>query len=334
MPELDDEPQNAELNALRQEYLSLCREHTGSRAVEEARLVRVAVLKTLIDSHGDPWGDGDQAPLLGTESLRTTSDNPLRTAWASGLDYWEAIFSEKHAMSIHRSAWQGDAEDVAHEIAAAHLRQRMGDSNAMKRLLESRVSQMRLTPLHYACLGARRLRHADLDSVASCNIQTIVELLCAAGARVNARDIGGVTPLGLAAGHDASPISASLIPILLSHGADPNLKCRFGDPLIMQSIVSKNPHAFRTFLRAGALLDETDAAGLSPAHFIGSDPMLTQIVIEHNLATYPSQQCASCGTHGATKRCSACRSESYCSRSCQVVGWRAGHDEECTRRFV
>ena len=43
-------------------------------------------------------------------------------------------------------------------------------------------------------------------------------------------------------------------------------------------------------------------------------------------------RCGQCGTLATTQTlhlCAGCRQRVYCSRSCQLVAWRAGHKKEC-----
>ena len=45
----------------------------------------------------------------------------------------------------------------------------------------------------------------------------------------------------------------------------------------------------------------------------------------------PIRVCASCGTDGAKKKCSVCRSAWYCTSECQRRHWKAGHKKACPK---
>lgn len=253
----------------------------------------------------------------------------LGHAWTSGLDYWEKVMSdEERAFSINRSAWQADLEDVNDLLAEAHGLVRRGDAGAMTRLLETRLSKMRLTPLHYACLGARSMSPNAPHSRAK--FVSIVAALCDAGARVDARDIGGCTPLGVAAAQDSTDASLRIVQLLAGHGVNPSIRTRFGESLLVPTIMGRNEQAFRALLRVGADLTIADFNGTSPADQIVNIPSFLRTAADENKAAPPLlSTCEACGKEKSSKRCGRCRVATYCTRGCQVQAWRAGRRDVC-----
>lgn len=273
-------------------------------------------------AQSDPYGDGDQS------LLENPSQHPLRSAWSTGLDFQITVLSEKEAWSMHRSAFELDVEEVLDLIKEARQKVDNGDSEAMTKLLERRISLLRLTPLHYACQVARNLPHET--QTISDSVYTVVQALCEAGARVNARDIAGYTPLSSAAGFHTTSASLRLVPLLISHGADPNIRTRFGESMLVPPIMSGNTDAFRELLRAGADVSLPDRSGLTPREMAGYSPTMLKAMTEvEREKAIQGMQCGHCGQNGARKFCSACHKAYYCDRDCQKAAWRVGHRENC-----
>lgn len=281
-----------------------------------------AVRVANIAAEADPYGDGDQT------LLRNPSTHPLRAAWSTGLDVQFAVLTEEEAFGMHRSAWQFDLEDVHDLIREARQTAERGQSHAMTKLLERRISLLRLTPLHYACHAARSLR--TVSAADSETAYAVVDALCKAGARVDARDIAGYTPLSTAAGFQTTPASLRLVRLLVAHGADPNVRTRFGEGLLVPPIMSGNRDAFRELLRVGADVTLPDRSGLTPRRMASNSPELLRVMTEvQREKTLEVMECDQCGKTGASKYCSACHKVYYCSKECQKTGWKGGHKEEC-----
>lgn len=198
----------------------------------------------------------------------------------------------------------------------------------MTNLLERRISLLRLTPLHYACHKARSLQN---DTEAASNAAyAVVDALCKAGARVDARDIAGYTPLSTAAGFQTTAASLRLVRLLVAHGADPNVRTRFGEGLLVPPIMSGNTNAFRELLRVGADVTLPDRTGLTPRRMTAYSPELMRVMTEvQRERTLEVMECDQCGKKGASKFCSACHKVYYCSKECQRRAWKGGHKEEC-----
>lgn len=78
------------------------------------------------------------------------------------------------------------------------------------------------------------------------------DAFCKAGAREDARDISGYTPLSTAAGFQTTSESLRLR-LLVADGEDPSVRTRFGEGLLVLPIMSGNRDTFRELLRVGLL---------------------------------------------------------------------------------
>lgn len=281
-----------------------------------------AVRQAQVAGDADPFGDADQS------LVPNPSTHPLRAAWSTGLDVQIAVLVNDDALSMHRAAWRFDMYTVENLLEKARSAVERGEADAMTKLLERRVSMLRLTPLHYACHATRSL-HTVSQQVSDA-AYAVVEALCKAGARVDARDIAGYTPLSTAAGFITTEASLRLVPLLVAHGADPNVRTRFGEGLLVPPIMSGNREAFRALLRVGADVTLPDRNGLTPRKMASHSPDMLKVLTEvQREKTLEAMKCDHCGAQGAKKCCSACHQVYYCSKECQKAGWKRGHKEEC-----
>lgn len=290
---------------------------------------RRAIVKVTEAGANDPYGDGDQSILHADRDRHEST--ALRNAWATGLDFQEAVFSNDGNNSFHLACFSGHISSVRKFVMDAKERVEKGEPLALTHLLEKRISLMRLSPLQYACQGTRAFMNGGVpDPVSMMHFSEVAEFLCANGANVNARDICGFSPLGIVAGYICSPESLKLVPILTKYGADPNVPNRFGESLLVQPIMSSNLKSFRALLMAGADTMMHDTTGLTPHKMAMNSSDLMQIITEVKRAQMVGEkECETCGKKGTSKFCSACKKVFYCSKSCQVRGWRSGHREKC-----
>lgn len=229
---------------------------------------------------------------------------------------------------MNRSAWEPDLEQVEQLIENARQAEAQGDVGALTRVLETRLSLMRLSPLHYACFSART--RADISEEVAQEFVDVVHALCRAGARVDSRDIAGYTPLSVAAGFISNPTTLRMAEVLISHGADVNARTRFGESILVPTIMGANVDGFRLLLRYGADVMQKDRTGLTPRKMAAKWPALLTIISEvEREQALARMECDACGEKGVTKFCAACRTVFYCSRECQKAAWRAGHREWC-----
>lgn len=299
-----------------------------------------ALAKTLSLSASDPYGDGDQSSIpdsrLDAElrskaknnceylTLREEAAEPLRLAWASNVDILTELRNEPFLLACAC----GNFVTVKKHIDEARLRVCEGENDALLHLLERRVTKLRMSALHHCCQGSKSLGDLAGERAIQWYTQTCTVLL-EAGARVNARDLGGNTPLGVCSGMTSSPISLALIPILAKHGADPNVCLRFGTNILSGCIAANNGTLLRLLLLAGSSLDTGDGT-CPPVLAAWTSPALIHVIMEVRRDNMlKDEKCATCGSDTATKYCSACRREFYCSRECQSSGWKQGHKDLC-----
>ncbi|KAI0564827.1 hypothetical protein FGB62_23g228 [Gracilaria domingensis] len=306
-------------DAFRRSFDALCNNLNAPLTPAAWRLVHHAVDA----ARSDPYGDGDQSPLAAAPF------HPLRKAWATGLDARDAVFKQSASCSLHRCAWEADVHRLQSLIRAARDKQRLGSQFALTHLLEKRLSNLRLSPLHYVCFSARSC--TNMSERMATNYVDVVHALCRAGARVDSRDIAGYTPLSIACSFISNPTTLRMARVLVAYGADPNANTRFGEHIVVSAVIGGKKDAFRTLLRAGADLSKPDRSGVSPRDLCSRRPEFQTVIaeIERELSA-SSIVCDVCGKAGVNKICAACRTVYYCSRECQRDGWRSGHRERCT----
>lgn len=322
---------------------------------------KAAVISALDACVDDPLGDGEQCliparddpDLLATDGtlaetgmLRNEKTIPLRAARLSGLDMM-GVLSEKMdgdpaTMDFRVLCFLGLVRPVRLALATARRLRDAGNPTVMDTLLESRLSLLRLSPLHYACFGAYTVTKKTMtiygaaggDVRMTPRHELVVEELLYAGARVDSRDIAGYTPLSYAAGIKATPLSVKLVPMLVAGGADVNAKSRFGEVIITDAVLAQNEHGFQAMLDAGASLEIQDENGISVLSKTTFAPKLGQAWISsQRKKVMDMERCDYCEKTGARKFCSKCRKIYYCSKECQVKGWKGGHKLVCGKEL-
>lgn len=145
------------------------------------------------------------------------------------------------------------------------------------------------------------------------------------GVRLDAKDVGGFTPLH----HCLSPrngndLTLQMARVLLEKGADPNAVNRFGNPPILGCVVYKRKDQIGLLLEFGADLGLKNFSGVSAfdiASSLHSDlmPMFSKIMkekgrklLEKMRADGTIEACAECGIKECQKQCSSCHLVYYC----------------------
>lgn len=210
------------------------------------RLAALSVVDASI-SAADPLGDGDQTFVEG--DFPSQRGSHLRQFWSNGGDFIAIINSgswDPHVI-FHRCCYFGQADSVKALIDST-----APNSEEMKQLLEGRVSVLRNSPLISCVAGARRSMPAPADHLRT------ADLLCAAGARVNSRDIAGFAPTQHATTSYASADSLAIYNLLVhKYGADPNDKNRFGNELHCEAFTSRRMDILETVMNAGITICPT-----------------------------------------------------------------------------
>lgn len=129
-------------------------------------------------------------------------------------------------------------------------------------------------------------------------------------------------------GIKSSRESIELDKILACAGADPNALNRPGDPALFQSTRDRNRSAFRALTAIGASLDLRNPAHRKCLHLLdGKDSRYKQLCITNTISHSSMICCFTCSKPGVYLRCQCL--VLYCSRRCQRLDWRYGHNFAC-----
>ena len=202
----------------------------------------IAAACDLESSTSHPCGDADQSPLRpgyhGETLYQMWARGGDLNPWARPQDYGAFFVACAH----------GQVDEVQTSIlrAAADL----------QCLLERRESNLRYSPLHVTVAGSRMrdLEPYKVKAAASPNYVGVARALLTAGARTEAKDILGHTPIALATNSLATPTSLRIARVLAGHGASMIATTRMGMPLLYNAAISQraNLDSIRLLLELGA----------------------------------------------------------------------------------
>ena len=152
----------------------------------------------------------------------------------------------------------------------------------------------------------------------------VVERLIAAGADVQAANLGGFTPLHTACENDSLPAVEAL---LAAPGTDLNAASGDGStPLHL----AKSKAVALALVRAGAAAGLRDAQGRSAAAAASRGNAALEAELRSEAAAH--RCCAACrgggGGEGSLLLCGGCRAVRYCDAACQRQGWLQ-HKRSC-----
>ena len=167
----------------------------------------------------DPYGDGDQSE----HKVESPEGHALRNVWSVGADYAEVV----QTSMIHRLCLLGSVKSVERLIQRSEGAER-------QRLLEKRVSVLRVTPLMATVTARRFLPKEALREIPASNHIQIARLLLQAGARTEARDLAGHTAFLKAVGDFPNPTSWAIAKEILMRGGDIDARNRFGETALMR----------------------------------------------------------------------------------------------------
>lgn len=206
--------------AKRESYARNLQSQADVQMMTTEEMINYLSLSTDLErSEDDPYGDGDQSE----HKVLSPEGNALRSVWSSGADYAEVV---QNSM-IHRLCLLGSVQSVERLIHRS-------EGAELPRLLEKRVSVLRVTPLMATVTARRFLPEEALRRIPASNHIQIARLLLEAGARTEARDLAGHTAFLKAVGDFPNPTSWAIAKEILMAGGDINARNRFGETALMR----------------------------------------------------------------------------------------------------
>lgn len=228
-----------EAQAVRQSIESLGGDLLATRAEMRRRL---APATDWAENDANPLSDGNQSLLDG--NVPGSPGQALLAVWCQG---WEINVLLSDAPALYQkltlvppfvlACAYGDAKAVQAMVAAKA-------GAELLTLVNSHYGVLRMTPLHFCAAGARHLDTPDFPAAArpTANHVAVAEVLLAAGALLEARDIAGFTPLAQATTATASLQSLSVAALLIKAGANVQPVDRLGrSPLVQFGNAMKRP---------------------------------------------------------------------------------------------
>ena len=215
-------------------------EHVRKHTVPDDQAIAAACSPEL---QADPQGDGDQSPLR-----PGYHGESLYQMWARGGNLNELWSTPQQFSQFFVACAHGQLEAVQ----AGILNEAGADRH---RLLETRESNLRYSPVHMTVAGARM---HDIEPYKvrawSPDYLGVMRALLAAGARTEAKDIMGHTPMALATNSYSTPTSLRVARVLAEHGASMRATTRMGMTLLFGAAVARtaNLDSIRLLLELGA----------------------------------------------------------------------------------
>lgn len=189
--------------------------------------------------------DGDQSAVTGDEAQK------LKWKWANGLDWNPSNPLMSNWMRVLAS---GDYEAMLKEIEST-------PKENINELIERRETLYKMSALFHVVKGATRtlnetgtqyvatakfVDHSKVPKHFQCALK-LIEL----GARVNARDMLGATPLFYCTMRLRNPVTMKIAKILVDNGADVNAVNRLGETALVQPLLNKRFDCVKFLLKYG-----------------------------------------------------------------------------------
>ena len=290
----------------------------------------ISVLRSKIDDvrgdglfDNDYFGDGDQTQLFGVEAMT------LQAQTSRGMDY--SFNRESNLSGWSNACFLGDLDKVKQFLSAttSHIDRR--------ELIERRESMMRFSGIFHVVLGARK--------TASQSHILIAKHLIDNGARVNAKDNAGMTPLHYSLSQFGNTCTFEIAKLLLESGADVNATNRFGATPLFEPCITAKYDFVELLVLNGCNPKHRDSHGVSCYAYAMMNPKIKEIFAKGNkklaeknkLAVEEADEstnCASCEAEALTlKKCSGCLTVSYCSLECQKSHWKT-HKSICKAKQI
>ena len=215
----------------------------------------------------------------------------LFNLWGDGADWvpgtlWRGFFGEGKpedptVPDFTRACWKGELAVVQNAIARARAEDAAAagagtsagagampaqgpagapPASALTRLLETRCLVLRFSPLHACIDGSRQLAHFEprLRSALAAEVPggwrhlEVARALVAAGARVDAKDVAGVSALAHCGSSVAGPVTLAIGAELARAGADPRTVNRRGTPILASPVMQRQLDILKAVVSWGA----------------------------------------------------------------------------------
>lgn len=190
--------------------------------------------------------DGDQSSVSGDAAQK------LKWKWANGLD-WNP--NNPLMSNWMRVLAAGDYDAMLKEIEST-------PKEKVAELIERRETLYKISALFHVIKGATRtLNEAGTHYVTTAkfvdhskaprHFQCVLKLI-ELGARVNARDMLGATPMFYCTMRLRNPVTMKIAKILVDNGADVNAVNRLGETALVQPLLNKRFDCVKFLLKYGA----------------------------------------------------------------------------------
>lgn len=277
---------NRGLGVIQKEIALLRDDHVAIRAFHRRRL---SIATDWAENDADPLSDGDQRAL--NADIPGSPGEELLSVWCVG---WEINLLMSEAPERLKLALvppfplacaHGDAPAARALLAGK-------PASAVSLLVNSHYGVLRMTPLHFCAAGARHRGTPFFPAAAASTADhlAVAEILLAAGARLEARDVAGFTPLAQATTAFASRESLVVADRLLKAGANVQPVDRlgrtplvqFGNSSLTPKLKAENGAAAAVMLLLEAGADAGFSAETAPrrADFIAAFKLLAREYLE------------------------------------------------------
>ena len=287
---------------------------------------------------GEITTDGDQTPVKGFES------QALRMMWSEGGDY--SPLTNAHLSQWSKDCYNGNLEEIKKKVAGN------------PKIIESRESTLHMAALHHVIAGARTINPipSNAKKIPKRMCVTVndgtdhvgsIKYLLEKGARVEAKDVAGHTPLHHCVTSMANVITLKIAEILLTIGkANVNSVNRFGSTPLFEPVMVGRKDSVDLLVKHGANLNVIDNDGVNLMQIIKcvpfiskNDKMMSDAMTLHAKAEKKAAQdqgvyrvCSICKSTKDSKRCARCHMKWYCSVACQQSDWDS-HKKQCKQVY-